>query len=157
MLFHTYENISHTYFRLDPVLNSIPGDAPKWSHAPLWRVIWVRLHRREVRGFPLVDPVPHHGTWAFQGPSSGRRHCTKGRVPVGTQTHPLRQSWWQQPQHLGCSLCLSCVGLSYELYITYTCNCLSYLHSHCTYWSSYNIIILLLYNVYIICVHIFEC
>ena len=93
------------------------GDAPKPSHAQLCRVIWVCVRMRWVRGFPLVDPAPHHGTWAFQGPSSGRTSCTKGRVPLGTHTHPLRQSWWQEPQHLGCSPCWSCVGLSYELYI----------------------------------------
>ena len=112
----------HTFLCYVPVLNSIPGDAPKPSHVQLCRVIWVCVRMRWVRRFPLVDPVPHHGTWAFQGPSSGRTYCTKGRVPLGTHTHPLRQSWWQEPQHLGCSLCMRYVGLSFtRAHYSYLC------------------------------------
>ena len=120
MLFHSYEKVPIRICVMFLFWTAFPGDAPKPSHAQLCRVIWVCVRMRWVRGFPLVDPAPHHGTWAFQGPSSGRTSCTKGRVPLGTHTHPLRQSWWQEPQHLGCSLCMSCVGLSYVLYIIRT-------------------------------------
>ena len=130
---------------------AFPGDAPKWRHAPIWRVIWARLRMREVRGFPVVNPVPHHGTWAFQGPSSGRMPCTKGACPVGTHTHPLRQPWWQEPQHQGCSPCLSYVGLSFTR--AHYIYCIAFT----LYFWFIIIVTLLLYNAYIICVHIYEC
>ena len=151
MLFISYEYVPHTYLCSVPVLNSIP----RWRSQ-----MTPRPHLAGHLGTSAQARCPWISTWGprtapwhlgIPRPQSSRIPCTKGRVTVGTHTHPLRQSWWQEPQHQGCSPCLSYVGLSFTR--AHYIYCIAFT----LYFWFIIIVTLLLYNAYIICVHIYEC
>ena len=140
MLFSSYENVSHTYLCSVPVLNSIL----RWRSQMLQRPpLAGHLGTSAQARWPWI-PIwePRTAPWhlGIPRPQSSRIPCTKGRVTVGTHTHPLRQSWWQEPQHQGCSPCLSYVGLSFTR--AHYCYCIAFtlyfwftlilLHYYCT-------------------------
>ena len=87
---------AHTYLCSDPVLNEIPKRrAQGRPRLPLAGQLVCSAHARESVGFQVWTPdrtmipgIPGRmRTWA-----SGRRHPTKGRVPLGTHTFPVRHS-----------------------------------------------------------------
>ena len=134
----------------------VPSDAPSEATPTIAGITGAVCACPGIRGIPSVVPGPHYAFLAFlrmRTSTSGRRVPTKGRVPLGPHTFPVRHSRWQLPWYTGVTLYPSCCWPV----VLYILNCIwvnTLLHSYCT-WSGVDLMfvtLLLLYNI-----HWYEC
>ena len=125
MLFSSYENLHHTYLCLVPVLNSIL----RWR-SQLTIFVWYTYiggsFGHVCAGAVVVDShvgTPYRTMALRHSKAPVQSHTLyKGACQQWVHRHPLRQPWWQEPQHLGCSLCMRYVGLSFtRAHYSYLC------------------------------------